>query len=82
MISFCCYSQLVDLSSGSLVDLLNHLIKSTNYVDYLAKRKSVEPDDSIDENIHELLADARSKSIKNTKPESLRIHNGLRMMDT
>lgn len=53
------YSQLVELSSGSLVDLLKHLVDSTGYVEYLARKKAAEPDESVDENIHELLADAQ-----------------------
>ena len=53
------YSQLIELSSGTLVDLIAHLLKATAYVEYLTKKKSAEPDDSVDENVTELLADAR-----------------------
>ncbi|MDZ4851566.1 MAG: 3'-5' exonuclease [Pirellulaceae bacterium] len=53
------WRQLVELSSGKLVDLILHLLESTAYVEYLSKKKSAEPDDSVDENVNELLADAR-----------------------
>ncbi len=53
------YGQLVELSKGSLVELLQHLLAATNYLEYLAKKKAAEPDESVDENVNELLADAR-----------------------
>jgi len=53
------FGQLIELSSGTLVDLIAHLLEVTKYVEYLSKKKSAEPDDSVDENVNELLADAR-----------------------
>jgi DNA helicase II / ATP-dependent DNA helicase PcrA len=54
------YRELLELSEGPIVQLLQHVIKSVGYVDYLARRKSLDEDDgALDSNIRELLADAR-----------------------
>ncbi len=53
------YSQLLELSSGKLLPLLNFVLEATNYLAYLAKQKSDEDDDKFDANVTELLADAR-----------------------
>lgn len=52
------YDQLVHLCSGSLVEMLEHLVKQTDYVNYLARKKTESPDESIQGNINELLSDA------------------------
>lgn len=52
------YDQLVQLSSGSLVEMLEHLVRQTDYVNYLARKKTESPDESIQGNINELISDA------------------------
>ena len=53
------FGQMIELSKGTLVDLISHLLTATKYLEHLAKKKSAEPDESVDENVTELLADAR-----------------------
>ena len=53
------YDELVELSTGSLTELLSHLLKQTDYVQYLQGRKTDAPDGSVEENVNELLSDAR-----------------------
>ncbi|MFO0065419.1 MAG: ATP-dependent helicase [Pirellulaceae bacterium] len=53
------YDQLVELSRGAIVPMLQHLLKATDYVNYLERKKSEAPDQSIQSNINELLADAQ-----------------------
>lgn len=55
------YEKLVDLSGQSIVAMLNHLLEATNYIEYLAGKKSEAPDESVKENVGELLADAQDK---------------------
>ncbi len=52
------YDELSAMIVGPVVDLLNHLLKATNYVDYLQQRKTDAPDNSVQANVNELLADA------------------------
>jgi len=52
------YESIVELSSGPLAMLLKHLVQTTDYVKYLANKKSEAPDESIQGNINELIADA------------------------
>jgi len=58
------YGQMVELSRGSVVDLLNHLTQETRYLEYLAKKKGPGEEDSVDSNVLELLADARQVDIE------------------
>ncbi len=58
------YGQLVELSRGSIVDILNHLIESTKYLDHLAKKKADDDEDDVDSNILELLADAKQVDLE------------------
>jgi DNA helicase-2/ATP-dependent DNA helicase PcrA len=55
------YERLVDLSGESIVAMLEHLLEATNYIEYLAGKKSEAPDESVKENVGELLADAQDK---------------------
>lgn len=52
------YESIVELSSGPLAKLLKHLVQKTDYVKYLSGKKSEAPDESIQGNINELIADA------------------------
>lgn len=52
------YESIVGLSSGPLALLLKHLVQTTDYVTYLSSKKSEAPDESIQGNINELIADA------------------------
>ncbi len=52
------YEQLVQMMTGPLADLLQHLVKKIDYVKYLSAKKSETPDESIQGNINELIADA------------------------
>jgi DNA helicase-2/ATP-dependent DNA helicase PcrA len=52
------YDQLVDLSTGPLLEVINTLLQKTEYIPYIASRKSETPDESIIGNINELRADA------------------------
>ena len=52
------YDQLVHLSSGPLSVFIQQLVTKTDYVKYLSGKKSEAPDESIQGNINELIADA------------------------
>jgi DNA helicase-2/ATP-dependent DNA helicase PcrA len=52
------YDELGSLAIGPIVELLQHLLKQTDYVNYLNKKRKDEADNSTEENINELLADA------------------------
>jgi DNA helicase-2/ATP-dependent DNA helicase PcrA len=41
--------------------MLTHLLEATNYIEYLAGKKSEAPDESVQENVGELLSDAQDK---------------------
>jgi DNA helicase-2/ATP-dependent DNA helicase PcrA len=41
--------------------MLEHLLKATNYIEYLSGKKSDQADDSVQSNVQELLADAEEK---------------------
>ncbi|MEY2611507.1 MAG: ATP-dependent helicase PcrA [Planctomycetota bacterium] len=55
------YDRLVHLSGDSIVAMLEHLLKATNYIEYLSGKKSDQADDSVQSNVQELLADAEEK---------------------
>jgi DNA helicase-2/ATP-dependent DNA helicase PcrA len=55
------YEKLVHLSGESIVAMLTHLLEATNYIEYLAGKKSEAPDESVKENVGELLSDAQDK---------------------
>jgi DNA helicase-2/ATP-dependent DNA helicase PcrA len=55
------YEKLVQLSGESIVAMLNHLLEATNYIEYIAGKKSEAPDESVKENVGELLSDAQDK---------------------
>jgi len=55
------YEKLVHLSGESIVAMLNHLLEATNYIEYLSGKKSEAPDESVKENVSELLSDAEDK---------------------
>ena len=55
------YEKLVHLSGESIVAMLNHLLEATNYIEYIAGKKSEAPDESVKENVGELLSDAQDK---------------------
>ena len=52
------YEQLVHLSTGPLSILIQQLVLKTDYVKYLSNKKTETPDESIQGNINELIADA------------------------
>lgn len=52
------YDELCELASGTIVEMLKHLLKETDYVNYLQQKKTDAPDNSVQENVNELLADA------------------------
>ncbi len=52
------YDRLVHQSTVSIVEMLQLVLSETKYIDYLSKRKSEAPDESIVGNIQELLSDA------------------------
>lgn len=52
------FDTLGELSIGSVAELIRYLLKETNYVEYLTRKRSEEVDGSVSENIDELLADA------------------------
>lgn len=52
------YDELVHLSSGPLSVMIQQLVAKTEYVAYLSARKTETPDESIQGNINELIADA------------------------
>jgi DNA helicase II / ATP-dependent DNA helicase PcrA len=60
------YEKLVHLASGPLAVLLQTLVKETEYVAYLSAKKSDAPDESIQGNINELIADAAEVDRVNT----------------
>ncbi len=47
-------------TDGSLADLLRFIIRQTDYLQYLAMKKSERDDESLVENVNELLADAEN----------------------
>jgi DNA helicase II / ATP-dependent DNA helicase PcrA len=53
------YDQLVHRSTQSIVGMLNHVLSETDYIEYLAGKKSEAPDESIKGNVMELLSDAK-----------------------
>jgi DNA helicase-2/ATP-dependent DNA helicase PcrA len=55
------YEKLVQLSGESIVAMLTHLLEATNYIEYLSGKKSEAPDESVKENVSELLSDAQDK---------------------
>lgn len=55
------YEKLVQLSGESIVAMLTHLLEATNYIEYLSGKKSEAPDESVNENVGELLSDAQDK---------------------
>ena len=52
------YDELMHLSRGPLSVMIQQLVAKTDYVKYLSARKSETPDESIQGNINELIADA------------------------
>ena len=52
------YDELMHLSSGPLSTLIQQLVLQSDYVKYLAAKKTETPDESIQGNINELIADA------------------------
>ncbi len=52
------YDELAHLSRGPLSFMIQQLVEKTNYVGYLSARKTETPDESIQGNINELIADA------------------------
>ena len=52
------YDELMHLSRGPLSVMIQELVKKTEYVKYLSARKTETPDESIQGNINELIADA------------------------
>ena len=52
------YDELMHLSRGPLSVLIQELVAKTDYVKYLSARKTETPDESIQGNINELIADA------------------------
>jgi DNA helicase-2/ATP-dependent DNA helicase PcrA len=52
------YDRLVHLATGPLSNLIQTLVAETDYVAYLSAKKSETPDESIQGNINELIADA------------------------
>ena len=52
------YDELMHLSRGPLSVLIQELVTKTDYVKYLSARKTETPDESIQGNINELIADA------------------------
>ena len=55
------YDRLVQLTSESIQAMLTHVLEATDYVNYLAGKKSEAPDESVQGNVQELLLDARDK---------------------
>jgi DNA helicase-2/ATP-dependent DNA helicase PcrA len=52
------YDELVNRSAISIVEMLKHVLHATDYIKYLASKKSEAPDESIEGNVQELLSDA------------------------
>ena len=52
------YDELMHLSRGPLSVMIQQLVEKTDYVKYLSARKTETPDESIQGNINELIADA------------------------
>lgn len=65
------YDQLVELSRDSIVAMLNHVLKETDYIQYLASKKSEAPDESIAGNVQELLSDASEVDAQHEGGEGL-----------
>ncbi len=69
------YEQLVSLSTGPLTDLIRLLLKETNYIEYLSSKKTDKADESVAENINELIAD--TEHIDETFTEGNRLEHFL-----
>jgi len=65
------YEQLVDRSAISIVEMLQHLLQTTKYIEYLAGKKSEAPDDSIEGNVQELVSDANEVDRSNEDGSAL-----------
>ncbi|MEQ1830895.1 MAG: UvrD-helicase domain-containing protein, partial [Pirellula sp.] len=65
------YDQLVHLSAGPLAGLIQHLVRETDYVAYLSAKKTETPDESIQGNINELIADAAEVDRQDTDGNAL-----------
>jgi DNA helicase-2/ATP-dependent DNA helicase PcrA len=59
------YDRLVAESSNSIVAMLQALLEATKYIEYLSAKKSDAPDESIEGNVQELIADASEVDLIN-----------------